>query len=286
MLKRESNPKSMQLIARSVSVIVPCFNQALFINEALNSVYCQTFSSWECIIVNDGSTDDTEEVAQEWVQKDSRFKYFSIQNGGVAVARNFGVKNAHGPYILPLDADDKLGPRYLEKAVALLENNPDTHVVYSEAELFGGKTGRWKLPPFNEQQMLFKNLVFCSALFRKVDFEKVGGYKTNMASGWEDWDLWLSFIESGLSFYKMEEVHFFYRIQDLSRTASLDKTKMELLYTQIFLNHMDLYIQRFGHPVGVYEKYYHTLNSKTGKLGRGLSFLPSLVRSWFQKSGD
>jgi glycosyltransferase involved in cell wall biosynthesis len=269
-----------------VSVVIPCFNQGVFLDQSLRSISEQTFSSWECIIVNDGSTDETGKVAMEWVQKDSRFKYFSIPNGGVSNARNFGIGNAHGTYILPLDADDRIGPRYLEKAVALLDNNTEIHVVYSEAEFFGGKTGRWKLPPFDEHRMLFKNLVFCSAFFRKADFEKVGGYKTNMVSGWEDWDLWLSFIESGFSFYKLGEVHFYYRIQNISRTASLDTKKTELLYKQIFLNHLDLYVRRFGHPVGVYEKYCHMQNSKTWKLGSMLTYLPSLVRSLFKKPDE
>lgn len=120
-----------------VSVVIPCFNQGVFLDQSLRSISEQTFSSWECIIVNDGSTDETGKVAMEWVQKDSRFKYFSIPNGGVSNARNFGIGNAHGTYILPLDADDRIGPRYLEKAVALLDNNTEIHVVYSEAEFFG-----------------------------------------------------------------------------------------------------------------------------------------------------
>ena len=75
-----------------ISVIVPCYNQAQYLDECLNSVLEQTYKDWECIIVNDGSPDNTEEVAKEWVKKDSRFKYFYKNNGGVNSARNSGLK--------------------------------------------------------------------------------------------------------------------------------------------------------------------------------------------------
>lgn len=68
-----------------VSVIVPCYNQAKYLSEALQSVLDKTYENWECIIVNDGSPDNTEEVAKQWVEKDSRFKYFYKENGGLVV---------------------------------------------------------------------------------------------------------------------------------------------------------------------------------------------------------
>jgi glycosyltransferase involved in cell wall biosynthesis len=89
-----------------ISVIVPCYNQAQYLDECLNSVFEQTYSHWECIIVNDGSSDNTNEIAEKWREKDSRYKYFKKNNGGLSSARNFGLKRANGDYIQFLDSDD------------------------------------------------------------------------------------------------------------------------------------------------------------------------------------
>jgi glycosyltransferase involved in cell wall biosynthesis len=87
---------------RLVSVIVPCFNQAQYLGEALQSVLAQTYTNWECIIVDDGSPDNTERVASKFVKLDNRIKYHKKQNGGLADARNYGINKAKGEFILPL----------------------------------------------------------------------------------------------------------------------------------------------------------------------------------------
>ena len=108
-----------------VSVIVPCYNQAQYLDEALQSILNQSFTDWECIVVNDGSKDNTEFISNEWIKKDSRFKYVYQDNGGLSNARNVGIKKAEGEFILPLDADDKIGAaRYggrLESRVPTVE---------------------------------------------------------------------------------------------------------------------------------------------------------------------
>ena len=96
-----------------ISIIVPCYNQAHFLNEVLQSVLDQSYSNWECIIVNDGSPDNTEEIALVWCTKDKRFRYVKKENGGLSSARNAGITISQGEYILPLDADDKIYPSYL-----------------------------------------------------------------------------------------------------------------------------------------------------------------------------
>src|SRR5690554_3213021 len=97
-----------------ISIIVTCYNQASYIDETLNSVLNQTYQNWECIIVNDGSTDTTEEVVSKWLKKDNRFQYIASTNKGVSNARNVGIEKAMGTYILPLDGDDVFGTHYVE----------------------------------------------------------------------------------------------------------------------------------------------------------------------------
>ena len=132
-----------------VSVIVPVYTQGVFLSEALDSVLKQTYSNWECVIVNDGSTDNSEEVAKSYVNMDDRFKYLYQENSGVASARNKGIRYSDGYYILPLDSDNMLCPTYLEKAVSYFLLHPETTLVYGKAEFFGDRSGIWNLPEYS-----------------------------------------------------------------------------------------------------------------------------------------
>ncbi|PZF72395.1 glycosyltransferase family 2 protein [Taibaiella soli] len=100
-----------------VSVIIPAYNAAPFLQTTIHSVMAQTYTAWECIVVDDGSTDDTAKIAVEFVNSDSRIKYFHKENGGLSSARNFGLEKSTGVYVQFLDADDILFPEKLEKMV-------------------------------------------------------------------------------------------------------------------------------------------------------------------------
>ena len=117
-----------------VSVIVPCYNQAQYLDEALQFVIDQTYNNWVCIIVNDGSIQNTEEVAKKWVEKDARFTYLYKKNGGLSSARNTGIEKAKGNYILPLDADDKISNEYLELAINKFINDDTIKVDFKQNE--------------------------------------------------------------------------------------------------------------------------------------------------------
>ena len=119
-----------------VSIIMPCYNQGKYIMEAINSVKSQTFTEWECIIVDDGSTDDSYIIAEKNIKNDERFILIKQNNMGVCIARNNAVKKASGKYILPFDADDILSPLFLEKTVRILEENNDCKLVYTDFRFF------------------------------------------------------------------------------------------------------------------------------------------------------
>lgn len=107
-----------------ISVIIPCYNQAVYLPEALESLLKQTYTHWEAIVVNDGSPDDTEAVALEYARQFPQIKYVSQSNGGLSAARNKGIEYAQGTYILPLDADDRISPKYMEEAMRAFEEKP------------------------------------------------------------------------------------------------------------------------------------------------------------------
>lgn len=128
-----------------ISIIVPCYNQAHFIEESLFSVYNQTYHNWECIIVNDGSTDETERKALEWTAKDERFKYIKKQNGGLSSARNEGIKNITGDFVQFLDCDDFLYSEKLEKSEKRVSQQEKT-VIITDFQRFDEST-KTKIDP-------------------------------------------------------------------------------------------------------------------------------------------
>ena len=113
-----------------VSVIVPCYNQGEYVQETLESVRVQTYPNLECIIVNDGSTDNSLQEVQTFCLKDDRFRCFDKKNEGVSAARNFAISQSRGDFILPLDADDKIAPTYLEEALKIFSEDPSVKLVY------------------------------------------------------------------------------------------------------------------------------------------------------------
>lgn len=262
-----------------VSVIVPCYKQAEYLSETLDSVFTQTYQNWECVIVNDGSPDNTEEIAKKYLVKDRRFKYVSQENKGLSSARNTGIANSEGEYILPLDADDKIGSTYLEKAVARFEEVPETKLVYCKAELFGEENGIWDLPPYDYENIIWNNCIFCSALFRRRDFVNIGGYKENMVHGYEDWDLWLTLLQKEDVVYRIEELLFYYRVKEVSMSTKLTRFKQETL-VQLCKNHPEvyepykdnllLYRMQLDELYNLHDKYKRIRSSRAYRLGKFL----------------
>lgn len=224
-----------------VSVIVPCYNQALYLSETLDSILKQTFPDWECIIVNDGSTDKSEEIARGYCLKDQRFQYHYKNNGGIASSRNFGIKQSKGQFILPLDGDDLINPNYIELALEVFEKNPKVKLVYSKAQMFGIVNREWVLPEYSYSNLLYGNMIFCSAIYRRTDFDKTKGYNENMVKGLEDWDFWIGFLDDEDVVYKIPHICFYYRVKEASRTTAIDKTIAFELREQIYSNHKDKY---------------------------------------------
>jgi len=221
-------------------VIIPCYNQGHYIDEAVESVSNQTYQDFEIIIVNDGSTDpNTIAILNNYCQP--KTVVIHTHNQGLASARNNGIQMAQGEYILPLDADDKIGNTYLEKAVALLQANADLGIVYAEAEFFGSRTGTWRLPPYHFPSILLDNVIFCAGFFRRSDWQKIGGYRISMKYGWEDYDFWLSIIELGKQVHRIPEPLFFYRKTTRSMVDSMNRETYIYSYSQLFKNHPQLY---------------------------------------------
>jgi len=255
-----------------VSVIIPCYNHGEYLDEAVESVLAQTFRDVEIIITNDGSTDEkTIYKLENYNRPNTRVIHTS--NQGLSMARNNGIREACGEFILPLDADDKVASTYLEKAVAILDSRPKTGIVYCLADCFGAQQGRWPIPDYSSRGMLLTNLIFCCSLFRKSSWEQTGGYNPNMSKGWEDWDFWLSLIELGCDVHRIPETLFFYRVAPESMVRSMDRRTRVEMHLQLMRNHPQLFVvkSRF-----ILELYYLLRDSNLYRMAKKLR-IPSLI---------
>ncbi len=194
-----------------VSVVMPCFNHGEFLLEAVASVTGIKRDDIELIVVDDGSTDERTRKEID-VLCAQGINIIRQENKGLAAARNAGILASQGEYILPLDADDRLRPGWIDQAIRILDENPRVGIVYGDAECFGTRTGRWRVGPFQPDRLLNWNYIHASALYRRSVWEKNSGYDRTMpVQGLEDWDFWLGALEHGWQFTYVPEVFFDYR---------------------------------------------------------------------------
>lgn len=216
----------------AVSVIVPAYNSAPFLAETLRSALAQTYRDFELIVINDGSTDKTEEVIAEFRD---RIVYLKQPNRGVMAARNAGLQVARGQYIALLDSDDLLLPNFLEVLVGMLESDPSLSVAYPNARYFGwpkhdGKLHQDVFPvaePVTFDRVLRRECyIFGLLVFRREIVETIGGYdETLEGQGAEDFELWLRMLRHGYRFQFTSEVLALYRW----RQDSLSNTGVKIL---------------------------------------------------------
>ena len=198
--------------------MIPCYNHWQYLPEALESALAQTHNDCEIIVVDDGSEERPPQSLLQMLDEKG-ILLIEIPHSGPSIARNSAIEKAQGQLILPLDADDKIGPTYIEKAQKTFMDQANAGIVYCDAQYFGSRSDLWDLPPYNFPDILFDNFIFSAALYKKEDWQKVGGYNANMTQGWEDHDFWLALIELKKTVVRIPEVLFYYRQEAESRTS-------------------------------------------------------------------
>jgi len=191
-----------------VSVIIPAYNAARYIERTLESVLAQTYPNLEIIVVDDGSSDTTPEIVQAWTERDGRVQLVQQANGGVAIARNTGIAQANGEFIAPIDADDLWHPTNLEQQIErLTKAGEQTGVCYGwsvdidEDDCPNGGFRAATIEGAVYRSMLCHNFLgnASSTVIRRSALEAIGGYdmrfKQRQAQGCEDWDLYLRLAE-------------------------------------------------------------------------------------------
>jgi glycosyltransferase involved in cell wall biosynthesis len=226
-----------------VSVIIPSHNYARYLPEALASVIAQTMTEWECIVVDDGSTDETPSVLESYVARDRRIRALRLDGRGPAAARNAGVRASTGAYLQFLDADDLLAPAKLEVHAEFLDRAPDVDIVYGISTYFRtsepdrvlyslrGQLSRPLLAPVQSGAealrllQMFNIMPVCSVLARRGVWMRIGGFN-EAARGTEDWDFWLRAAIAGCELRYFEDERARPRIRIHSVSASQDNAKM------------------------------------------------------------
>jgi glycosyltransferase involved in cell wall biosynthesis len=160
-----------------VSIVIPCFNYGRFLGEAIESAIDQTHQPIEVIVVNDGSTDDTEAVARQYP-----ITLINQLNSGVCIATNTGFRIARGEFVLRLDADDRLADTYVAETLAALQRDAMADFAYTQVAYFGAITGTYPVEPFSVESLVERNYINASALMRRASLERVGGYDTTIGA--------------------------------------------------------------------------------------------------------
>lgn len=212
-----------------ISIIIPCYNQGRFLNETILSVYNQTYSNWECIIINDGSTDDSEEIVNRWVVKDNRFKYFYKENAGVSSARNLGLEKVNGNYIQFLDSDDIILSTKISKSIEAIKAF-DVQVVCVNYNQFVDSQSLMlgAFSNLEKYEFTFQNVArYWNAGFTipihcflfKYDVIKDYSFPIGITAQ-EDWAMWLQVYQENPKTYFLNEILALYRSNPKGRTSS------------------------------------------------------------------
>jgi glycosyltransferase involved in cell wall biosynthesis len=237
-----------------VSIIIPTYNYEAFITATLDSVKNQTFTNWECLIIDDGSTDNTRQKVMEFVADDKRFKYFYQKNGGVSKARNYGIQQAQGEYIQFLDGDDLLQPNKILLQINEFNRMVKADIVYSDFRyfddgnnnrlrhsLFDEKPNNW-LPQFSGSgkaivDYLSKSnfLIISAPIIKKKSLKKIGGFNEAM-KGLEDRDFWMRCATSNLFFHYVTDNNSFALVRVHPTSASRSTETITNGYFQFLVN--------------------------------------------------
>ncbi len=194
-----------------VSIVTPVLDAGRDLSDALGSVAAQTFTDWEHVVVDDGSTDAETIRILERARTRPGVTVIRTDNRGPAAARNLAIERARGRYVLPLDADDHLAPGFLAKTVAVLDGQPDVGVVHTWVALVGGHQGVWKTGPFQLPALLARCTVHVTCLFRRGLWSDVGGFDSRYVESAEDWDFWIGVAGRGTRAACVPEVLAYYR---------------------------------------------------------------------------
>jgi glycosyltransferase involved in cell wall biosynthesis len=227
-----------------VSIVIPCYNDARFIEQSVTSALKQTYQNTEVIVVDDGSNAETKAILKKLEPKLT--KLVTQENRGQSTARNAGILVASGSYILTLDSDDYFELSFCEKAIDLFFRENETKIVscYANLLLEDGSSRLYKPKGGAINEFLYANRALGTAMFRKEDWSTCGGYDEAMRSGFEDWEFFIRLLKDGGNSAIINESLYNYRKRNDSTTSKANRVKYEIL-NYIYNKHKDLFKNDF-----------------------------------------
>lgn len=215
-----------------ISIVIPCHNQAEYLEDSIESAYNQTFPAHEIIVVNDGSTDNTREIAERYMFKEfpgieSPVKVINQVNKGLPSARNTGIMNATGDYILFLDADDILTENAVQRITQeITRTNAD--IIAPSFREFGKSNREIILSTFTMEDLKVANRLGYFACIRRSALLSTGGYSPRMKWGFEDYHLWFDLFSRNFTVALIKEVLVMYRVKERSMIHEANEHAQEL----------------------------------------------------------
>jgi GT2 family glycosyltransferase len=226
--------------AERVSVIIPCFNYAAFIQDAIESVLNQSFQAYEIIVINDGSTDDSLAKIQKYK---AAAHVIDQKNQGVIQTKNIGLQHASGDWVVFLDADDVMDKDFLQKMYAV-SRKTNADVVYSAMRLTGSESGVFWSRPFSRRSLRKGNYINNSALIRRSLLQSIGGYSKKMHFGYEDWELYVHLADVGAKFQYIREPLLLYRRHLSNSRDRIAQAKLAEAFVTLQKNHPRFFSRR------------------------------------------
>lgn len=226
-----------------VSIIIPCYNGELTIAETLESVIGQTYNNIEVLVINDGSTDATDNILNVYKNKYANIFVYNQLNRGLPASRNVGFKHSKGEYVVFLDADDLLDKDFTTACISEFDKDCSLSVVYTQTHFFERETGLFKLPELSMVKLLVGNCLTATAMIKSSLFRDVGMYDEALNYA-EDWEMWIRLFSKYPSFFKIERPLFFYRrrnsgdsMTDLNKVNKIEEEARLYIYNK----HYNLY---------------------------------------------
>jgi len=220
-----------------VTVVVTCFDYGAFLAESVHSALAQDGGEPHVIVVDDGSTDEL--TLRELDRLPRQVRLMRKANGGLAEARNTGLRQVQTPYALVLDADDRLPPDALRRLRELLVAEPALGFSYGLVRFFGDWEGVMKMPPYDPYRLLYRHNIGSTALMRRELFEDLGGYD-GAFQGYEDWEFWLHALARGWRGRRVQAVALLYRRHGQTMYAGA-RARYRASFRQLRRKHAELY---------------------------------------------
>ncbi|WP_369765621.1 glycosyltransferase family A protein [Flavobacterium sp. WC2429] len=227
-----------------ISIVITCYNDAEYIEQAVFSALNQTYLNKEVIVVDDGSDVSTKIVLKSL--ENNITKLITQENKGQSCARNVGISEAKGEYILVLDSDDFFEPSFCEKALSVFLEKNDVKIVTCQANLLyeDGLVISYTPDGGDISNFIYANGALGSTMFIKSDWKNINGYDEYMRKGFEDWEFYIRVLKNGGCTYVLPEILFTYRKRSDSTTSIANKVKYDLLF-YIYTKHKELFINDY-----------------------------------------